>query len=66
MKLFVWEYTKDYEGLLAIAIANNVEEAKKLIKVEGDYRFGLPEFFDESPDEYDLDEPVAFYMSHSG
>jgi len=66
MKLFVWEYSERYEGCLAFAIAKNVEEAKELIKAAGDYRFGLPELFDEDPDEREINESVAFCMSHSG
>ena len=70
MKLFVWEKREDYEGTLAFAIAENIEEAKKLIITEMDYPYKypdvIPDLFDNSPDVYEVNEPVAFHMSHSG
>ena len=72
MKLFVWEERKDYEGLLTFAIAENIEEAKKLIIIETGYSHIykypdiLPDFLNDSPDVYEVNKPVAFYMSHSG
>lgn len=72
MKLYVWETHKDYEGMLTFAIADSEEDAKKLIIQEigfpGIYKYPdvLPDFMDEYCSVYDLNEPIAFYMSHSG
>lgn len=63
MKLFVWEYSEDYEGCLAFAIAKTIEEAKELIRKEVGYN---PNVLDQYPCEYNLDKPVAFCMSHCG
>ena len=70
MKLYVWETDKKYESMLSFAIAKDKEEAKKIITREVGYPYkypnNIPEFLNEYCCMYDLDEPIAFYMSHSG
>ena len=70
MKLYVWQKSEEYESMLAFAIAENEEEAKKLIVQELGYPYKYPNIFlnwmNEHGSEYYLDKPVAYYMSHSG
>ena len=63
MKLFVWEYKKDYESFLAVAIAEDSEMARTLISRQEGF---TSEHLKDFPCEYDLDKEVAFVMSHSG
>ena len=62
MKLYVWRvYARDYSSGLAVALANDSEEARALIEqaAEG-YR---AEELKESPEIYDLDTPIAFQVT---
>ena len=70
MKLYVWEEQEEWESMLSFAIAENKEEAIKLItqEVGSPYTYpdNIPDFLKEYCVEYELDEPIAYYMSHSG
>lgn len=65
MKLYVWrEYARDYSSGLAVALANDSEEARSLIESEAEgYR---AEELKQSPEVYELDTPIAFQVTGGG
>lgn len=64
MKLYVWEeYAYDWSSGLAIAIAENPEQARDMIAERQGWR---AEELKNSPDVYELDSPIAFAVCGGG
>ena len=63
MRLFVWEgFCSDYTDGLAFAVAENIEQAREMVKKAKGY-----EPFDWGTlREFDLSSPVAFAVSGGG
>lgn len=64
MKVFVWrEFARDYTSGMAVAIANDVEEARRLVNDDMPYS---GEDLAADPEVYELTEPVAFTVAGGG
>ncbi len=65
MKLFVWEDTlTDYTSGIMVAVATDVEQARKQLLEVCSY---IPDKdLGNSPDVYELDDPVAFAVWGGG
>jgi len=60
LKLFVWDdYARDYTSGLAVALAENAEQARQLIEENVGYRDSS---LCQSPRECDLNTPIAFQI----
>lgn len=64
MRLFVWtEYAPDYSNGLAFAIAEDSEQARDMIAEINGYR---SDSLAESPQVFELTEPIAFAQPGGG
>lgn len=65
MKLFVWtDVLTDYTSGIMFALAKDAEEARKLLREKCSY---IPDAdLGQTPDEYDLNTPLAFYIWGGG
>ena len=64
LKLFVWDdYARDYTSGLAVALAYDSDEARDLIVKEHGWRCVE---LANTPEVYELDKPIAFYVSGGG
>jgi len=71
MKLYVYEKQENYESCLIVVLANDVEEARKMITRDMGYPYEYPnnmpiEAKELSSYGYEIDKPIIFSMSHSG
>jgi len=61
MKLYVWpEFERDFKAGLAFAIADDSEEARRMITEKTGF---LPNSLAESPEVYELNNKIAYAVT---
>jgi hypothetical protein len=62
LRLFVWDdYLTDYTSGLAVAVAHDATEARKMVQNAAGWEVGMGD-----PDVYELDRPRAFQTAGGG
>lgn len=65
MKLFVWrDVLTDYSSGLAVALAEDVTQARGMLTATGDFR--NPSDLAKDPEEHPVDEPFVAYVHGGG